>query len=90
MMIFRRERHHTYAVHARARTESATSPAPAIAIPSLRRVTTPPTITKINAKPAACTPYRPFPVANAVIWEDMDGEDATNWRDAGDPSWMLI
>jgi hypothetical protein len=89
MMTFRRERHHTYAVHARAKIESTATPAAAIAMPWLRPVTNPTTITKINAKPAACTPYRPFPVANAVIWADMDDEDATNRRDA-DPSLTFI
>ena len=89
MMTFRRERHHTYAVPASAKIESTTTPAAAIAMPWLRWVTNPTTITKINAKPAACTPYIPFPVANAVIWEDMDGEDATNWRGA-DPSLTFI
>jgi len=59
-------------------------------MPWLRPVTNPTTITKINAKPAACTPYIPFPVANAVISEDMDGEDATNWCDAADPSLTFI
>src|ERR1700739_5019791 len=90
MMTFRGERHHTYAVPARPKIESATSPALAIAMPWLRRVTNPTTTTKINANPAACTPYRPFPVANAVIWEDMDGAEATNWRDSADPSLTFI
>lgn len=78
----RRERHHTYAVPAAPKMQSATSPATTISSPGLHWVANVAIITKINAKPAAAHRIAPFQWRKAFIRDDMDGDDAANWRDA--------